>query len=437
MMISKKYIYPFLLLFFIGFIACESTKPEINLITVEKGWAKNSVNTVVFRRNALVSHHGFQYTAFYDSTGHVILAKRKSGSSRWQISKTQYNGNVKDAHNSISIMMDGEGYLHMAWDHHGNPLRYCRGLNPESLELSDEMEMTGVLEQNVTYPEFHRLADGNLLFLFRDGSSGNGNLVMNYYNAKEQIWINLHQNLIDGEAERNAYWQAATGSDGSIHLSWVWRESWDVATNHDICYAKSLDGGQTWQKSNGEYYSLPITAETAEYAAYIPQKSELINQTSMCVNQKGYVCIANYWRPEGSEIPQYHLVYHDSERWQIRQISNRKTAFSLSGGGTKRIPVSRPKILMDNQNTFYLLFRDAERGNRVSLSICSDLKQNIWKTMDLTRFSVKQWEPTFDTELWKKSHELNIFVQSTGQGDAETTDDIPPQMVYVLEYTSP
>jgi hypothetical protein len=31
----------------------------------------------------------------------------------------------------------------------------------------------------VTYPEFHALPGGDLLFLYRDGGSGGGNLAMN------------------------------------------------------------------------------------------------------------------------------------------------------------------------------------------------------------------------------------------------------------------
>ena len=45
-----------------------------------------------------------------------------------------------------------------------------------------------------------------------------------------------------------------------------------VETNHDLCYARSLDGGKTWQRSDGTAYQLPITAATAEIAWKIPQK---------------------------------------------------------------------------------------------------------------------------------------------------------------------
>ena len=49
------------------------------------------------------------------------------------------------------------------------------------------------------------------------------------------------------EGKRNAYWQACVGANGAIHLSWVWRESASVESNHDMAYACSKDGGKTWQ----------------------------------------------------------------------------------------------------------------------------------------------------------------------------------------------
>jgi len=136
------------------------------------------VNANILRHNSVVSHGNKQYVAYYDADGFVVLAKRKIGSKNWEINKTQYKGNVRDAHNSISIMVDGDGYLHMSWDHHGHPLRYCRSKAPASLELTEKMPMTGKNEQQVTYPEFYRFPNGDLLFLYRDGASGRGNLML-------------------------------------------------------------------------------------------------------------------------------------------------------------------------------------------------------------------------------------------------------------------
>ncbi len=420
---------------FLSFILTQSVYPQ-RLIPVGKGWSNNSVNVTVFRKNSLVTHRNIQFIAFYDAEGYMNLGKRGYGTSEWEIKRTQYKGNVKDAHNIISIMVDGDGYLHASWDHHGHPLRYAKSIAPFSLELGEKQSMTGVNETNVTYPEFFCLAGGNLIFMYRDGQSGRGNLIMKRYDIKSKKWEDLHENLINGEGQRNAYWQACTDNNGTIHISWVWRNTPDVATNHDMCYARSKDGGLTWENSKCEKYDLPITASTAEIACPIPQNSELINQTSITADTYGNPYIATYWREHDSEVPQYHIIYNDGKKWNSLNLGFRETAFSLKGSGTKRIPVSRPQVVAKKdgkKTTLALLFRDEERDSRVSVAVLRDLKKNLWHIKDLTDFSVGSWEPSFDTQLWQNKQLLHIFVQNAEQIDGEGQADIQPQTVYVLE----
>lgn len=404
------------------------------LVEVGAGYSQTSVNTAVFRNNSLVTHGKEQYISYYDADGYLTLGKRKLGTEQWILHRTQYRGNVEDGHNVISMMLDGDGYLHLSFDHHGHPLNYCRSLAPYSLELGPKESMTGVDEGNVTYPEFYFLSGGDLLFAYRSGSSGRGNLVMNRYDVKNRVWHRVQDVLIDGEEQRNAYWQLYVDERGTIHLSWVWRETWHVETNHDLCYARSRDNGMTWEQADGTPYQLPIRLDNAGYACRIPQGSELINQTSMSADSDGHPYIATYWRDTDSDIPQYRLVWHDGREWKNRQVSQRQTPFSLKGGGTKMIPIARPRIAVDGKEIFYL-FRDEERGSKVSLAHAADLTKEQWEYLDLTDFSVDAWEPSHDTELWKQRHKLHLFVQQTRQGDGERTVEFEPQMVYVLEVT--
>jgi hypothetical protein len=279
---------------------------------------------------------------------------------------------------------------------------------------------------------------GNLLFLYRDGSSGNGNLTVNRYDAGRRQWTQLHHNLISGENIRSAYWQACTDPKGVVHLSWVWRETPDVATNHDLCYARSADGGLTWENSRGEPYTLPVTAASAEYACTIPQQSELINQTSMAVDSDGNPCIATYYRLPGDSVPQYHLIYlHEDGQWRDAATNFRTTPFSLSGMGTKKIPIARPQILYSGEaKRWILVFRDAGRGSKVSLAVTGDLAENRWKITDITDYPVGEWEPSFDTELWKAKQQLHLFVQNVRQEDGERHTDIGAQTVSVIEITN-
>lgn len=402
------------------------------LLPVAEGYSSTSVNNAVFRNSSLFTHGDTQYIAFYDPDGYLTLGKRLLGRDDWTLSRSQYKGKVADAHNVISIAVDGNDVLHVAFDHHGSPLHYCRSITPGSLELGEMESMTGRDEDNVTYPEFYPLAGGDLLGVYRDGASGRGNLVMNRYDSKTGKWIRLHDNLIDGENERNAYWQLCTDREGTIHLSWVWRETWLVETNHDICYARSTDGGLTWQRSDGSPQPLPITAGNAEYAWRIPQNSELINQTSMSADRNGNPFIVTYWRDTDNPAPQYRLVYHDGNAWHADCIGHRTGEFSLSGGGTKMIPISRPRLITDGTRA-YCFFRDSERGSRVSMAYTPEIGSKPWTVTDLTDFSVDAWEPTLDAALWNSRGLAHLFVQECHQGDGERTVDSAPTMVYVLE----
>lgn len=392
------------------------------------GWSNNSVNTVIFRSSALTTFKKVQYTAYYNPEGKMVLAKRKINSKKWDVTVTPYSGNVKDAHNDISIAIDDAGYLHVSWDHHDTRLRYAKSKTPFSLELGSEEAMTGKDEVKVTYPEFHNLPNGKLLFCYRSGASGRGNMIMKVYDVKTQKWTSLQNNLIDGENQRSAYWQMCVGKKG-IYISWVWRESWDVSTNNDICYAFSADNGKTWQKSTGEKYNLPITKTTAEIAWKIPQNSSLINQTAMTTDEDGNPYIANYWAANG--LPQYKVVYLKAGKWHLMDTDFHQKPFSLGGGGTKRIPISRPEILV-NKSMLYLLFRDEERDNKITLAY-TNLNKKQWELKDVSRFTVGQWEPNFDKELWATKKQLHIFSQNVSQADGEGLAKVEPQPVQVLE----
>src|SRR6478752_8186551 len=127
-----------------------------SLSPIGKAWAKNSVNAPVFRKNSAVSYRGYQYASYYDSLGYVILAKRKLGTNTWQVQKTQYTGDVTDAQRSISMMIDGNGFLHLSWGHHNTALNYCKSTAAASLTLGSKSSMLGTLENDVTYPEFFK-----------------------------------------------------------------------------------------------------------------------------------------------------------------------------------------------------------------------------------------------------------------------------------------
>jgi hypothetical protein len=421
--------------------ALSSTKLPIPSAEVswvaQNGWSNNSVNTIIFRKNAVISNNKYQFIAYYDVEGFVTLGRRTLKSNKWILQRTVYKTDASDAHKSISIILDGKGYLHISWGHHDGSLNYAKSLSPNSLILGPKQIMTGENENKVTYPEFYCLPKGNLIFQYRDGSSGNGNLVIKKYDLKKEKWETVQKNLIDGEGKRNAYCQTFVDEKGKIHISWVWRESPNVASNHDMCYARSDDGGKSWLKSTGELYKLPITAFNAEYVTYIPRNSELINQTSIYADKKGIPYIASYWRKKDVKIPQYHILYLQDGRWKDLELAFRKSAFSLSGGGTKSIPISRPQLVQwkrKGKTNLALIFRDTERKNAVSLAATDDLSANQWQVFDIYAENVGEWELSYDHLLWQRSNILDLYLQKVKQIDGEGKAYYHPTPVGVLRW---
>jgi hypothetical protein len=54
---------------------------------------------------------------------------------------------------------------------------------------------------------------------------------------------------------------------------------------------------------------------------------------------------------------------------------------------------------------------------------------------DLTDGAVGAWEPSFDTELWQRSGELNLYLQTVQQVDGEGVAKAAPSPVRVLQWT--
>ena len=143
------------------------------------------------------------------------------------------------------LALDRDGCLHRSGNMHVDPLVYYRTRAPFDVGMIERVDrMTGTRETRCTYPVFFKNAAGDLLFRYRDGSSGNGSDLYNIYDATTRTWRRLLDTpLLEGEGERNAYASTPVlGPDGRFHLAWVWRETPDAATNHSLSYARSRPG---------------------------------------------------------------------------------------------------------------------------------------------------------------------------------------------------
>ena len=392
-------------------------------------WAGNTINTVIFRHHGLLTRAAQQYTAFYADEHTLRLVQRDLLTNELKTHDLPGDYNLRDAHNSISLGIDRKGHLHLSYDHHVTQLRYRRSLNPGDIGAwSEELPMTGTDEEKVTYPTFilprHEFP---LTFLYRDGSSEKGAVRMKTYDEATETWTPHPQAILSGSEQKpwtsNPYWNhPAIGSDGSLHLSFVWRthslgEAKRV-NNINIGYAWSHDNGLTWKTSQNRPYRLPITQVNAETIHPVSPGSNLINQTSMALDSHNRPHIAFYADdPDG--IPQYQHLWFDGKVWRHQVVSQRSHAFSLEGSGTLQIPISRPEIVIDRDDHVYIITRGDHTGGR--LAACRlgapDYGYQHSSTEVLLDEDLGFAEPVIDRERWQQEKVLSVLLQFNEQPD--------------------
>lgn len=407
------------------------TAKTLHTIDLGQAWAGNSINTVIFRHHAVFTHEGKQYTAFYVDASTLRLIKRDLETNAIEHYDLLGEYNLKDAHNCISLGMDRNGHLHISYDHHSNRLNYRCSLQPYDIsEWSDLLDMTGGNEERVTYPAFILPTQHQpLLILYRDGHWKQGTAYLKYYDETLAQWFDFPSPILSGAEQRpwtsNAYWNhPSMDINGVLHLSYTWRTDYfsaeQLVSNINVDYAKSYDGGLSWFTSKDQPYKLPITQTNSETVWPISPGSNHINQTSMALDSKGQPHIVFYANdPNG--IPQYQHVWFDGRQWLHSYITQRDTSFILDGGGTLEIPISRPEIVIDSNDTVYVIYRAEETDHKLVASYQTAphyacLTEN---TIILWNEDVGHAEPIIDRIRWQQENILTILVQHNQQPNGD------------------
>ena len=401
-------------------------------------WAANTVNTVIFRHHGILTKGQWQFTAFYADEHTLRLVQRALSVDAVETFDIPGDYNLRDAHNSISLGIDRAGFLHVSYNHHGTRLRYRRSSAPFSIHgWTDELPMTGEYEEKITYPCFvlpfqgqvHSANKVPLILLYRNGNSKNGSARLKSYDETNQVWTDRPTPILSGEEQKpwasNAYWNhPATGSDGSLHLSFVWRSDSigvkERINNINVCYARSLDNGVSWHTSLNRPYQLPITHFNAETVYPVLPGSNLINQTSMALDSQNRPHIVFYSDdPDG--IPQYQHLWFDRKHWHHQFISQRTEAFSLMGRGTLQIPISRPEIVIDSKDTVYAIYRGDITDNFMAITRLSapDYRFTPEYTRIIWQEDLGYAEPIIDRSRWQRDNILTMLVQQNRQPDGD------------------
>jgi hypothetical protein len=294
---------------------------------IDRVWAGHDVAF------ALVVTETRIYVGYYDAARQLSIASRPRRSSWWTYTKLpSWVG--WDSHNSIAMAVDPAGQLHVAANMHNDPLVYFRTtIAGDVRTLARVAVMTDhAVERSMTYPTFLKDSGGRLIFKYRDGGSGRGREIYNVLAGGS--WTRLTDApLVDGEGRRSAYFVGPVlGPDRWFHVSWVWRDTPDAATNHDLSYARSQDLAR-WERSDGVPLPLPIRLDSAEVVDPVPVRGGMINNNNpIGFDARGRPVIA-FHKYDAAGNMQVFVARREDARWRVLQASDWKD-FRWEFGGT-------------------------------------------------------------------------------------------------------
>jgi hypothetical protein len=318
---------------------------------------------------ALVTRGNRQFAAYYDSERNMTVASRMLPSTTWTFKRLP-SVLGWDSHNHVAMALDSANQLHVSGNMHNVPLVYFRSTAAYDVStLARVTSMVGTNEASVTYPEFFAGPSNTLVFIYRDGGSGNGNHIFDSY--ANGTWSRLLGTpLTDGQGARNAYPVGPVqGPDGWFHLVWVWRDSPDASTNHDISYIRSQNL-TSWVTGNGSSATLPITLSTPNAIVDpVPVSSGMINNNTKIGFDSQRRPVVGYHKFDAQGNTQLYNARYEGGRWVVYKTTDWTYRWTFGGQGTLVFEIELDGVRVRADGALVQDYYHARLGGRGTLRL--------------------------------------------------------------------
>ncbi len=360
--------------------------------------------------NSVQTYRYHQYVVFVDHDGAIKFAKRQVGDDYWDIYPTGIAQTIMDNHGSPHFSFDKNGRIILFYNTYGDIPRWRLSSNPEdpSRWESENTTLSGSDDKKISYPVMIRFFDesGTLLLLYREEqSTTQARYHLDRWDPDTKTWKALHHPFITSPQEKEG-WSYFTETkqvdrQNRLHLFFLWRwtATGDNDDNRNINYMMTDDFGQTWKKSNGTAYSLPVTFGSAEVVDEVPVRSGLFIPDATFDENNNPVVL--YARNDSSGIQQYFTAYLKDGDWVKEQISQKTWPGHLNLPKDLRWRVSPVayRILASTEGDLYALVADAEYGDGLTLFFQKSGTLS-WQKYSLVSDALIESEFQVDTWKW-------------------------------------
>lgn len=358
------------------------------------------------------TYHYHQYVVFVDHDGEIKFAKRQIGDNSWNIYPTGITQVINENHRAPHFGFGKNGYIIFFYNTYGGdgPPHWRISTAPEdpSSWSSEHTTLSGSDDVRVSYPVMIRFFDENetLLLLYReDHSNGQTSRYhLDRWNPDTKTWEALHHPLINSpqESEGWPYFTATKQVDrrNRLHLFFLWR--WTATggndDNRNICYMMTDDYGQTWKKSDGTTYNLPVTYESAEIVDEVPTRNGLLIPDASFDEKDNPIAL--YTKNDANGIQQYFVAYLKDGNWIKEQISQKTWPGHLNLPKHLRWRLSPVayRLLVSTEGDLYALVVDPEYGDGLTLFF-KKKGTSSWQRYSLISDALIESE--FQVDIWK------------------------------------
>ena len=394
-------------------------------------------NGTAFMQDNLTTFNGHQYAVWWSYEGKPIIAKRRLPYGDWEtFDLSTVEGNPlsspveNDGHNNIVVAVSVDGHIHVVGNHHGHALRYVISDRPEDITSFSKHSLGGSYP-GITYPQFFKQKNGGLLLSYRDGGSDSGNTVFYAYNSSDKNWYVRKNPVIDGKITHDHGYlnHIAVDQFGVIHLAGTWRDTAYGNTNRHVFYAKSDDGGLTWNKSDGTILPDPITINNCEIVVETPETdSGILNQSGLEVDYSGNPHIAYFMYDENEHTNIFHL-YHNGTNWINEKVTHFTERLETGSGAWSGL-LSRPSIFC-YENRVFVIYRVSYSDKKGSLRLIEVTPGEEKVDFPIVDIDLNHFEPTFDTQRLYHKNELSILLITNHTNSVDFTNQ--PAYVYTID----
>ncbi|WP_052423162.1 BNR-4 repeat-containing protein [Nonomuraea candida] len=269
--------------------------------------------------------NGATYVTYLDAGLRVVVA-RQGADGAWT-SAVVDTGIAADAgHTQPSIALDGDGYIHVFYGMHDNPMRYRRSDRPESVTggwTDRSAEIAAVAPENVfTYPIPATTPNGDVYLLIR--SRGRHGELYRWQDAAD-TWSLVRR--FGSESGYTFYPDAMVADDaGDLHIAFEWAKVQPRPERHLGSYVRYSPADDAFYQAGGARQELPITRATSD--VHQPMRAAEtwdewgVQGAKLTVDGQRRPLIAFDYSLDGTTSGMRHrLSRRDGDRWAVTTMS--------------------------------------------------------------------------------------------------------------------